>query len=194
MRVTIAGAFRDDLETLKCLLSHKIPDGDLAKVLHEAVRCGIEKHGKRRGMAKPERERKPAAWVPERERKLAVPKPPQPPCPGERQPIPAPVKRAVWERDGGRCTYVSPDGRRCQSRWRLELDHVVPARLGGSATVANLRLRCRTHNTLHAEEVYGREHMARFRKSGPGSGTGGAIAGESALPVKAAAAQRTGGA
>jgi 5-methylcytosine-specific restriction endonuclease McrA len=194
MRVTIAGTFKDDLETLKCLLSHKIPDGDLAKVLHEAVRCGIERHGKRRGAVKPERERKPAAGVPERQRKLAAPRPPQPPCLGERQPIPAPVKRAVWERDGGRCTYVSPGGHRCQSRWRLELDHVVPARLGGSATVANLRLRCRTHNTLHAEEVYGREHMVRFRKNRPAPRTGDAIAGDSALQVNAATAQRTGGA
>jgi hypothetical protein len=49
VRLTVDGAFREELETLKCLLSHKVPDGNLAAVLREAVRCAIQKHGKRRG-------------------------------------------------------------------------------------------------------------------------------------------------
>ena len=41
--------------------------------------------------------------------------------------IPAPVRREVWRRDGGRCSYVDPhSGRRCGSRFLLELDHIVP--------------------------------------------------------------------
>ena len=41
--------------------------------------------------------------------------------------IPAPVRRAVWLRDGGCCSYVDPhSGRRCESRFLLELDHIVP--------------------------------------------------------------------
>ncbi len=176
MRVTIDRALKEELETLTCLLSHKFPDGNLAAVLHEAVRCAIEKHGKRRGAVKPARERKPVA--------------PKPPRPGERAPIPAEVRRAVWERDGGRCTYTSPDGRRCECRFRLELDHIQPVALGGPSTVANLRLRCRPHNSLHAEETFGREHMARFRRAErPKPRTGeNAIAGESALGVTPAAA------
>src|SRR6266545_4206733 len=171
MRVTIDRALKEELETLTCLLSHKFPDGNLAAVLHEAVRCAIEKHGKRRGAVKPARQRKPVA--------------PRPRRPGEREPIPADVKRAVWERDGGRCTYTSPDGRRCECRFRLELDHIQPVALGGPSTVANLRLRCRPHNSLHAEETFGRAHMARFRRAErPNPRTGeNAIAGESALGV-----------
>src|SRR5512133_3881948 len=60
MRVTIDAALKGDLETLRCLLSNKLPDGDLAEVLREAVRCAIEKHGKRRGAVKPARKREPA--------------------------------------------------------------------------------------------------------------------------------------
>jgi hypothetical protein len=30
--------------------------------------------------------------------------------------------------------------------------------------VGNLRLACRQHNLLHAEQVYGREHMRKYRK------------------------------
>jgi 5-methylcytosine-specific restriction endonuclease McrA len=174
LRVTVDGAFREELETLRCLLSHKIPDGNLTAVLGEAVRCAIAKHGKRRGAVQPERKREPV----ERE----------PRHPGEREPIPAEVRRAVWERDGGRCTYVSPDGRRCESRWQLEYDHIKPAALGGPSTVDGLRLRCKPHNTLHAEETFGRAHMARFRRR-PEAQTGeSALAGERRLSVTPAAA------
>lgn len=73
------------------------------------------------------------------------------------------VRRQVWTRDGGCCTFVAVDGTRCGSRARLELDHVHPRALGGPDTVDNLRLRCRAHNLLYAEQVFGVEHMARFR-------------------------------
>jgi 5-methylcytosine-specific restriction endonuclease McrA len=168
MRVTIDAALKGDLEKLKCLLSHKLPDGNVAEVLREAVRCAIEKHGKRRGAVKPKRERKPA------ERKGSPA--------GAREPIPAAVKRAVWERDGGRCAYVSAEGHRCESRWQLEYDHVEPASRGGPSTVENTRLRCKGHNLLHAEKAFGREHMARFRKRS-GSRSAATIAGDSARSV-----------
>jgi len=129
------------------LLSHKIPDGDLAAVLSEAIRCGIEAHGKRRGAAPPTTNR--------------APKPSSDPSY-----IPAAVRRAVWLRDGGRCTFVGPDGHRCDSRWQLQFDHVDPVALGGVATVEKLRLRCRPHNLLEAERVFGREHMDQFRRAG----------------------------
>jgi 5-methylcytosine-specific restriction endonuclease McrA len=123
---------------------------------------------------KPARERQPVA--------------PRPATPGKRQAIPAAVKRAVWERDGGRCTYVSPGGRRCEDRRRLEFDHIEPVALGGRSTVDGLRLRCKSHNTLHAEETFGRGYMARFRRR-PESRTGeSTIAGERALEVTPAAA------
>ena len=41
LRVTIDRACKDDLDTLTSLLAHKIPDGDLAAVLHEAIRCAL---------------------------------------------------------------------------------------------------------------------------------------------------------
>jgi hypothetical protein len=41
----------------------------------------------------------------------------------------------------------------------LELDHVVPKALGGSSEPENLRVRCRAHNQLWAEQVFGRKHV-----------------------------------
>ncbi|WP_242342528.1 HNH endonuclease [Anaeromyxobacter terrae] len=151
LRVTLDRACKEDLETLRCLLSHKIPDGDLAAVLHEAIRCAIEKHGKRKGAVAPER-------------KTKRPEPTAAASPEPTSTIPAIVRRAVWKRDGGRCAWVGPDGCRCSSRWKLELDHIQPVALGGPSTIDNLRLACRAHNLLHAERTFGREHMERFRR------------------------------
>ena len=61
--------------------------------------------------------------------------------------IPVAVKREVWRRDQGCCSYVDRDsGRRCGSRYRLEIDHIVPFALGGDAQPPNLRLRCEAHH------------------------------------------------
>ena len=61
--------------------------------------------------------------------------------------IPTAVKREVWRRDLGCCTYVDPHtGRRCGSRFFLEIDHIVPVARGGAAEPANLRLRCAGHH------------------------------------------------
>ena len=61
--------------------------------------------------------------------------------------IPAAVKRQVWERDQGRCSYVDRrSGRRCGSRYLLQVDHIFPYALGGSAEPDNLRLLCAAHH------------------------------------------------
>ena len=61
--------------------------------------------------------------------------------------IPAAVRRQVWERDRGCCSYVDRgSGRRCGSRHLLEIDHVFPYALGGGADLDNLRLLCAAHH------------------------------------------------
>ena len=79
---------------------------------------------------------------------------------GKSRYIPRKVLREVYARDGGQCTFVSRDGRRCTARGFLELHHheTTFAR-GGEATVDNLRLTCRAHNALLAERDYGRGVM-----------------------------------
>ena len=59
--------------------------------------------------------------------------------------ISAGVRRQVWQRDGGRCSYVDPQtGRRCNSTHLIEIDYIVPHALGGGADPGNLRLLCGT--------------------------------------------------
>src|SRR5689334_22206962 len=74
--------------------------------------------------------------------------------------VAAATRREVFARDGERCTYVDSEGRRCQCRTRLELDHIVPKALGGGDEASNLRVRCRAHNRHAAEEIFGKEHVA----------------------------------
>jgi hypothetical protein len=81
------------------------------------------------------------------------------PARGESRHIPPSVRRAVWHRDGGRCAYRDERGERCRETFGLEVHHRHAHALGGPATVDNLELRCRPHNTLAAEQDFGREHM-----------------------------------
>jgi hypothetical protein len=75
--------------------------------------------------------------------------------------IPQWLKDFVYRRDGGRCTYETSDGCRCCATTGLEYDHVVPVALGGRATKPeDVRLRCRAHNRLAAEEIFGAGYVA----------------------------------
>jgi 5-methylcytosine-specific restriction endonuclease McrA len=127
------------------LLGHSVPNGDLPEAIHRAF-AALVAQLERQKFAKTERPR---------------------PChrsENARQ-IPASVKRAVWERDGGRCTFVGENGRRCESCTRLEYDHVTPVATGGHATASGLRLRCRAHNQLEAERAFGRDFMSTKREA-----------------------------
>ncbi len=144
LRITVDGAFVDDLERLKALLSHTVPDGNTVTVLHTAIRRAITACEKqRRGSDRP------------RPRKM-------PPPPRGRA-IPTEVRREVWQRDGASCAYVSAAGTRCGSTHQLEFHHVEPAGRNGPPTVANISLRCRPHNSYAADLDYGRDFMNAAR-------------------------------
>jgi len=71
--------------------------------------------------------------------------------------VKAAVRRETFARDGMQCTYVSPDGHRCTEHGYLEVDHVHARACGGSDDASNLRVLCRAHNLLWAEQTFGRE-------------------------------------
>ncbi len=90
-----------------------------------------------------------------------------PPHPRQRvRHIPAVVRRAVFERDGSRCTYVADSGERCAETHLLEFHHVVPFAAGGAHGASNVTLRCAAHNALAAEEDFGRELVGEKRLGG----------------------------
>jgi 5-methylcytosine-specific restriction endonuclease McrA len=71
------------------------------------------------------------------------------------------TRRAIVERDGLRCTFVSNDGCRCESRTLLQIHHEKPWANGGGPELENLRLLCATHNRLLAEKDFGAQNIAQ---------------------------------
>lgn len=92
---------------------------------------------------------------------------------GERRPratvtraIPAAVRRHVWLRDRGRCTYRDPvTGRCCGARHLLQIDHIEPFAIGGANSEGNLRLLCAAHNRAR-----GAKPVAASEQPLPGDG------------------------
>ena len=150
IRVSVGQGTHDKLRRAQELLGPRIHSGDLGTVLDRALDALLSRLEKAKFAATT----RPRAALPLES--------------ADPRHIPAAVKREVWERDEGRCTFVSTAGRRCESR-SPEFDHRVPIARGGSSTVENLRLRCRTHNQLEAERTFGADFMARKREEARGS-------------------------
>ncbi len=63
-----------------------------------------------------------------------------------RKHIANPTRRAVHQRDHC-CQWIDEvSGRRCNSTFQAEVDHIVPLWAGGENTLDNLRILCRAHN------------------------------------------------
>jgi hypothetical protein len=138
LRLTISAEQREKLERARDLMMHANPRGDLAAVLERGLDLLLAKLEKER-LGKAVR---PRARSASKRTSRAV-------------------RREVFARDGSQCTYVSESGERCPARSLLELDHVEARALGGRDDATNLRVRCRAHNRLHAERVFGKERVAR---------------------------------
>jgi 5-methylcytosine-specific restriction endonuclease McrA len=145
VQFTASAELRDKLERLQALMRSSVPDGDLAAVIEAAVTDKLE--------------RMEAVATTDTSART-------------RQ-VPAAVKRAVLERDGGRCCYVDAQGRRCTASSRLEFHHRRPFALGGDHSLGNVSLLCRLHNLHLAEVDFGTEAVARHRRaSGAGAFAG----------------------
>lgn len=69
--------------------------------------------------------------------------------------IPAAIRRQVWSRDQGECTFIDPlTQRKCGSKHALQFDHhITPFAWGGESIAENLTLHCAGHNRFRAEEM-----------------------------------------
>ncbi len=165
VQFTADQAYVNLLERARALLWHQLPSGDLVELQRLALQALVEKLAKRKFWAKAAAAPPPAAPSGESTRSVATAPinrantaAPARNAPGSRH-IFATVRREVWERDGGRCAFVDARGQRCRATSAIEFHHELPYARGGSATPANLSLRCRAHNQLAAEEDFGRDFM-----------------------------------
>jgi hypothetical protein len=141
VQFTASDEFRKKLERAQDLMRHANAEGDLAVVVERAVDLLLDKLEKQR-LGKASRPR-------------------QSPEDSARESLSRATRRAVFERDGERCTFIDAEGHRCPSTTWLELDHVVARARGGTSELGNLRVRCRAHNQLYAEQTFGKEHVER---------------------------------
>jgi hypothetical protein len=158
VQFTASRELHDKLRRAQDLLRHAVPDGDVAVVIDRALTMLVEEL-ERRKLAAARRPRAPQSRL------------------AESRYVPAAVKRTVWSRDEGRCTFVGVQGR-CTERGFLEYHHLSPFAAGGETSADNLALRCRAHNQFEAEKFFGplfaRETRGRYdldaARSGPSWG------------------------
>lgn len=143
LRVTISERAHELLRSAQCLLGHRAPTAGIEQVLELALERLVHELEKQK-YGRTEQPR--SGWAEPRGRH-----------------IPSALRREVSQRDGGQCTFVAPDGRRCGERMRLEFDHVLPIAMGGVTSFSNLRLRCQPHNQYEAERILGRPLVERHR-------------------------------
>jgi hypothetical protein len=64
--------------------------------------------------------------------------------------------RVLWDRAGARCEYIDEKtGRRCECKFGLQREHVIPLAKGGTSELSNMQLLCATHNRLRARKIFG---------------------------------------
>ena len=156
VQLTASAQLREKLERATALMRHRNPSGDMAVVLERALDALLEKLEKERLGATT----RASKTVPATKRaSKAVPATKRASKTVPATTIARAARREVFARDGAACTFVSESGERCGTRDFLELDHSEPRACGGSGDASNLRVRCRAHNGLHAEESFGKEYI-----------------------------------
>ena len=136
LQVTLARETHEKLRRAQALARHTLPDGDVGSILDRALTLLIDDLERRRFA------------------RVASPRPSPDESTASGRHIPAAVRRAVWQRDEGRCAFVGRAGR-CRETAFLEFHHVAPYATGGAATADNIQLRCRAHNQYEARLFFG---------------------------------------
>lgn len=142
------------IERAKQLLRHKFPEGHLEDVLREVLEAFLDKRDPQRRLAlKTPPMPKEALMAADDKEDGRLPTRFARAYAAGRY-IPAKVKASVWARDQGRCAWRYDDGRVCGGRDAVEFDHVIPFAKGGRSDYRNIRLLCRLHNQVAAEQAF----------------------------------------
>ena len=171
VQFTATAPFRDKLKRAQDLLRHRIPDGNIAAVMEAALDLLVEKVTKERfAVGRKPRAKTEAATATSANGLRQSTEPPAAVETTSRH-IPDEIKRFIYERDGGRCTFVDEGGVRCQETGALTFEHEEGFARTHCHDPKHMRLYCRTHNQYAAEQMYGREFMERARHASNKSAT-----------------------
>ena len=139
----------EELQTAKSLLSHICPDSGWSEVIGTLAKQFNSKKlkGKTKTLALSEKTTQSFAatevqTITNQAQKLG------------RRYISVHTKRMLFAKAQNCCEYKDPRShQRCNSKYKLEIDHRNPIALGGTNDFRNLRVLCRTHNALAARQA-----------------------------------------
>ena len=115
------------LEEFKALTSHSNPLRDASVAFKQTLKLAVEALKRKRGLSAPS-----TSCSEVNPRQVS---------------IPASTQRFVWRNAQGQCSYTDPrTGRRCNSRYFLQIDHIRERSHGGLHEPGNLRLLCQAHH------------------------------------------------
>lgn len=126
------------LRQVKDLLSHVLPDATWADVISHLAKKQVQKILGKTENSEEESVKKSTQSFP---------------AAGVRKPLRITTRRKLLRKANNCCEYVDPTSkRRCAGKFQLQIDHKIPLAQGGSNADSNLRILCRTHNLLAAQQ------------------------------------------
>jgi 5-methylcytosine-specific restriction endonuclease McrA len=138
VKMTMRPELEDKIAKVKGLLAHSHPEISTAELFEKLCDGFLEQHEKK---MKPRALQGGKAALTTSKRKQRF--------------IPIHLKRAIWQRDNGRCTN-------CGSQHALEYDHIRPLAHNGETSIKNLRLLCRKCNQRAAILKLGPTVMEKY--------------------------------
>jgi hypothetical protein len=172
LSLSLSGEALKDLERVKELLSHALPEANFAQVIAYLAKNFLKKKDPLASVDKNEKKKvsvtrptessaaaKPCVKVSKTKESIDVPLISHVSV----KTLSQSLRREILRKAGGRCSYKDlKTGRVCGSTYQIEVDHIWPKALGGGNEESNLRCLCRKHNQLMAEQALGHQ-LNRYR-------------------------------
>jgi hypothetical protein len=162
LEITLSQEQYELLKKAQSLISHSVSENNLAEVISYLAQAYIKKiegpHKASNKNNKPEPQNLKAA---PNLTQVFTEKPLKPMLPlqtyktvrGKRKYISLKIRREVFQKAQHCCQYFNPlTGKRCASRYQLQLDHIEPLACGGTDEISNLRVLCGVCNRLEAQK------------------------------------------
>ena len=150
IEITVDQNTHDKLRMLVDLLGHQLPGADPAVIVCRAIDRLLEDTLRKKAAVTDHARDRDGRSDESSDRRTRA--------------IPAAIRREVWQRDGGRCTFVDQHGRRCRGTRCVEYHHQKPYGRDGQHEAGNIALRCRAHNQYQADLDFGRDFMRGKRR------------------------------
>ena len=165
LKIVVDAKLYGKLQRLRELLSYSMPEASYAELLDYMTDEMLKKLEKKKGISLDPKAALTAAAAAEKSKPLPV---------GKRIKLPVSITRAIWARGHGQCEVRNTKtGKRCNSRYRIDIDHVIQLAHGGTNDLSNLRLACWHCNQQRAlaRSKHRKTHpSAKNSATNPGSG------------------------